>query len=224
VKRALADHNLQLTADTTYPHGQTYSTSTTGQVNILRKAGVDAVVAVGSYQACAALIRDARNAGWTVPIHNLSFVGADQLLGELKREPNVPQLLQNLIVTQVVPPTSDAKVALVREYRQAMDKYRPTVPDGLTTDSYWPTTKYSFGSLEGYLNAKALLAVLNKAGPELSRKGFIQAAESMGKFELGVGAPAELSATRHQALDKIWYTYPTIEGWMPVENPATIIK
>jgi hypothetical protein len=66
--------------------------------------------------------------------------------------------------------------------------------------------------------------VLQKAGPELTRKSFLQAAESMGKFDLGLGVPAELSATRHQALDKVWFTYATTEGWQGVENPAGVLR
>src|SRR6185295_5373184 len=224
VRRALAGHSLQIAADTSYPRLQTYETRTAMQVKLLRDAGVDAVIAVGSYQPCAALVRDARNSGWDVPIHNLSFVGADQMLDQLRREPNAARLVKNLLVTQVVPPISDTSLPLVRDYRAAMDRYDPVVPRGVGDQSYRPATRYSFGSLEGFLNARALLAVLNKAGPNLTRKGFLAAAESMGKFDLGVGAPAELSATRHQALDKVWFTYATMGGWQGVENPAGVIQ
>ena len=224
VRRALAQHSLRIASDTSYPRGQTYDLSTAAQLRLLRDANVDAIVAVGTYQPCAALARDARNAGWTVPIHNLSFVGADQMLNQLRREPNAPKLLKNLLVTQVVPPITDVSLPLVRDYRAAMDRYDPIVPKDVGDQSYRPASRYSFGSLEGFLNARALLAVLQKTGPDLTRKGFFTAAESMGKFDLGVGAPAELSATRHQALDKVWFTYATPEGWQGVENPAGAIQ
>jgi ABC-type branched-subunit amino acid transport system substrate-binding protein len=224
VRRALADRSLKIAADTSYPRGQSYDTSAASQLRLLREAGVDAVVSVGSYQPCAALVRDARNAGWDVPIHNLSFVGADQMLDQLKREPNAAKLVKNLLVTQVVPPVTDMALPLVRDYRAAMDRYDPVVPKGVGDQSYRPAARYSFGSLEGFLNARALVAVLQKAGPDLSRKGFLGAAESMGKFDLGVGVPAELSPTRHQALDKVWFTYATTGGWQGVENPAGAIQ
>jgi len=185
---------------------------------------VDAVVAVGSYQACAALVRDARNAGWAVPIHNVSFVGADQMLDQLKREPNAGKLVKNLIVTQVVPPYSDTSLPLVRDYRAAMDRYDPVAPRGVGDRSYRPAQRYSFGSLEGFLNARAFLAILQKTGKDLTRKSFFTAAESMGKFDLGVGVPAELSIGRHQALDKVWFTSATVGGWMGVESPAGAIQ
>ncbi|HEY8212225.1 MAG TPA: ABC transporter substrate-binding protein [Myxococcaceae bacterium] len=224
VKRALAAYSLVIAADTSYPRGQTYEISTAVQVRILRAAGVDAVVAVGSYQPCAALVRDARGAGWNVPIHNLSFVGADQMLGQLNKEPNAAALVKNLLVTQVVPPISDTSLPLVKDYRAAMDRYDPVAPRGVGDQSYRPAARYSFGSLEGFLNARAFLAVLQKAGPDLTRKGFWAAAESMGQFDLGVGAPAVLSPIRHQALDKVWFTYATTGGWLGIENPAGAIQ
>jgi branched-chain amino acid transport system substrate-binding protein len=224
VRRALAGRGLKIAADTTYPRGQTYETPTASQLRLLRGAGVDAVVAVGSYQPCAALVRDARNAGWTVPIHNVSFVGADQMLDQLKGEPNADKLVKNLLVTQVVPPVLDTSLPLVRDYHAAMDRYRPVAPRGVGDQSYRPAERYSFGSLEGFLNARALVAVLQKAGPDLTRKGFVSAAESMGKFDLGVGVPAELGPARHQALDKVWFTYATTGGWRGIEDPAGAIQ
>jgi len=224
VKRALKEHSLALAADTSYPRGQIYDGSTAAQLKLLREAGADAIVAVGSYQPCAALVRDARNAGWGVPIHAVSFVGADQMLEQLKKEPNAARLVKNLIVTQVVPPVSDVALPLVKDYRAAMDRYDPVAPRGIGDQSYRPSARYSFGSLEGFLNARAFLAVLQKAGPQLTRKSFLEAAEAMGKFDLGVGVPAELRAGRHQALDKVWFTYATTEGWLGVENPASVIQ
>ena len=59
-------------------------------------------------------------------------------------------------MTQVVPHIADTKVPLVREYRAAIDKYKPTMPTGVGDGSYQPKSSYSFGSLEGYLNTKLL--------------------------------------------------------------------
>ena len=53
------------------------------QVDILRKGDPDAVICVGAYAACAAFVRDARDAGWDVPIANVSFVGSEILLALL---------------------------------------------------------------------------------------------------------------------------------------------
>jgi branched-chain amino acid transport system substrate-binding protein len=225
VKRALKEKNLAIVADATYPHGQAFAVSTDEQVAILREAKVDAVVAVGSYQACAALVRDARRTGFEVPIHNVSFVGADQMLRLLREEERRTglNLTSRLIVTQVVPSYEDRNNAFIAQYRAAMDRFDPGTPragDG----SYTLVGKYSFGSAEGYLSARAFLAVLNKTGPSLTRRGFYQAAEQMGRFDLGLGQPLEFSPTRHQALSAVWFTVVTPEGWRSVKDPVPLLQ
>ncbi|HLA79024.1 MAG TPA: ABC transporter substrate-binding protein [Vicinamibacteria bacterium] len=222
VRRALAARNLSLVADTTYRRGQRFEASTMTQVEAIRAAGAEAVIAVGAYQACAAFVRDARNAGLTIPIHNVSFVGPDQMLALLRDEEKRTgkRLTANLIVTQVVPSYLDTRIPVVSAYRMAMNRYDPTIPPGIGDGSYRPGSRYSFGSLEGYVSAKAFLAVLRKVGPELTRKRFYETAESMGRFELGLEAPAEFSAGRHQALDKVWFTYVAESGWVTTRTAA----
>jgi branched-chain amino acid transport system substrate-binding protein len=225
VELALKSRGLTLTADTRYPRGQTYDVSAARQVQILRDAGVDAIVMVGSYQACGAFIRDARLTGWTVPIHNVSFVGADQMLSLLQEEEKKTKkkIAFNLINTQVVPFYADDGVPVVREYREAIDKYHPTAPARFADSGYRPSAKYTFGSLEGYIDAKAFLAVLLSTGKRLTRRTFYSAAEHMGKFELGLGVPAELSPQRHQVLDKVWFTYAAPDGWKPTDQPEAVL-
>jgi ABC-type branched-subunit amino acid transport system substrate-binding protein len=225
VRRALKEKGLDIVSDTTYPRGQVFDVSTAPQVKILRDAKVDAVIAVGAYQACAALVRDGRSAGWLVPIHNVSFVGADQMLALLTAEEHRRgmRLTQNLINSQVVPSYDDISVKLVRDYRAAMDRFNPISPKATGGDQYTPKSKYTFGSLEGYMSARIFLRVLQKAGKDLTRRGFYEAAESMGRFDVGLGVPAELSQSRHQALDTVWFTTVGKTGWTPVRDPATAL-
>jgi len=122
----------------------------------------------------------------------------------------------------VVPSYNDQGVLAVREYRAAMDKFKPmpTFVSGYDLGG----NPYSFGSLEGYISGRAFVTILNKAGKELTRESFLAAAEQMGQFDLGLGAMAEFSATRHQALNYVWLTYAAAEGWMPVDPRASVIK
>ena len=92
-------------------------------MDILRKADADAVISIGSYAACAAFIRDARDAGWNVPIANVSFVGSENLLALLQEagKANGTDYTRNLINSQVVPSYHDRTLPAVREYRQLMD-------------------------------------------------------------------------------------------------------
>jgi branched-chain amino acid transport system substrate-binding protein len=223
VSRALRDYDLLVVGDTTYPRGQKYQVSTAPQVEALRKAGAEAVIAVGAYQACGAFVRDARNAGWTVPIANVSFVGSDQMLDLLLAEPSTPDLLDNLVNSQVVPSYNDLEVPLVRDYRAAMDRFKPTAPTGIGDGSYRALRAYSFGSLEGYVSARAFLEVLQQTGKDLNRKSFYATAESMGRFDLGLGEPGELSPRRHQIFDKVWLTHATRKGWMPIDPREKVI-
>ena len=226
VKRALKDHSLELAGDTSYPRGQKFDVSTAPQVKILRDAGVDAVVMVGSYQACAAFVRDARRGGWGVPIAGVSFVGADQMLKLLQDEEKQggAKLTANLVNTQVVPYYKDASIPAVRSYQAAIDKYQPTAPPIAADSSYRSTAPYSFGSLEGYVSARALVRVLEKAGHDLTRQAAYKAAESLGSFDLGVGAKGELSPERHQVLDAVWFTTATADGWKAADKPASVLQ
>jgi ABC-type branched-subunit amino acid transport system substrate-binding protein len=227
VKRALDAHGLELVADVRYPRGQKFEVSNDAQLKILKDSGADAIVMVGSYQACAGMVRDIRASGWSVPIHNVSFVGANQMLALLSAEQKRTgkAIVANLINTQVVPFYDDTSVPLVKQYRAAMDKYdQLSLPEGLDTSGYRPTEKYSFGSLEGYMDARALLAALDKAGTDLTRKKLYSTIEAMGKFDLGVGSPAEFSPTRHQALEKVWFTVATADGWAATDDPMSFVK
>jgi branched-chain amino acid transport system substrate-binding protein len=94
-------------------------------------------------------------------------------------------------------------------------------PPEFAETGYHPKDKYSFGSIEGYMDMRAFLAVLDKTGRDLTRKSFTDAAESMGQFDLGLGVPAELSKTRHQVLDKVWFTVATKTGWKPTDDPMS---
>ncbi|GKT37939.1 ABC transporter substrate-binding protein, partial [Aduncisulcus paluster] len=69
IRKALREKELDIVAETTYRRGASFNDSM-------------------QEQACAAFVRDARNAGIDIPICNLSFVGSEnmlQLLSDLSR-------------------------------------------------------------------------------------------------------------------------------------------
>jgi branched-chain amino acid transport system substrate-binding protein len=92
----------------------------------------------------------------------------------------------------------------VREYRQLMERYKPLPPADLLNEEYQPAPN-SFVSLEGFLNAKLLVAVLDKMGPPFERKRLKQAAQSIDGFDLGIGEAVSV-ADDNQALDRVYYT------------------
>ena len=80
VRLALAKYNLEMVGEATYRRGSNFSDHLQQQVDLLRSTNPDAVISIGTYAPCAAFIRDARDAGWDVPIANVSFVGSAFLL------------------------------------------------------------------------------------------------------------------------------------------------
>lgn len=167
VRRELANHDLKMVAEATYRRGTPYSQSLQEQVEILRAANPDAIISIGAYAACAAFIRDARDAGWDVPIANISFVGSESLLNLLLatgRETG-RDYTKNLINSQVVPSYEDTDLPAVLEYRELMAKSELTLPEELRSDDY-ESLQYSFVSFEGFLNAKLLVEILRVTSGE----------------------------------------------------------
>jgi branched-chain amino acid transport system substrate-binding protein len=220
VRAALARQGLKMTGEATYRRGTTYQESLKQQVAILRDTAPDAVISIGSYAACAAFIRDARDARWNVPIANVSFVGSENLLGLLKEsgQANGIDYTRDLINSQVVPSYNDLELPAVREYRQLLKRHQPMPPAALLKEDYQPMP-HSFVSLEGFLNAKLLVAILQKMGAPFERRRLQQAAEALDHLELGIDVPVSFGADRHQALERIYYTevkdgrFETLQDW-----------
>src|SRR5262245_48196861 len=157
VREALAKQNEKIVGEATYARGTKYTESLDRQVAILQEGKPDAIISVGAYAACAAFIRDARKAGLTVPIANVSFVGSQsmlRLLSDTGKEDG-KDYTGGLVNSQVVPSYENLNMPAVREYRELMDKYNPIPPADLIEADYQPF-QYSFVSLEGFLNAKTL--------------------------------------------------------------------
>jgi branched-chain amino acid transport system substrate-binding protein len=91
-------------------------------------------------------------------------------------------LAQGMVFAQVVPSPTERKHALSREYQEAMAKARPGVA-------------LSYGGLEGFMTAKALVMALQATGRELTRSSFVRALERT-TLELG-GVTARWSPAEH---------------------------
>jgi hypothetical protein len=111
----------------------------------------------------------------------------------------------------------------VVEYRTLMDKHGPVVPESVRDATYTPQ-KYSFISLEGFINAKVIVEGLRRAGVNPTRAGLRQALESLRSFDLGIGAPLTFGPERHQGLDSVYFTRVQNERWVPVADWSTAVK
>ncbi|HJX84368.1 MAG TPA: ABC transporter substrate-binding protein, partial [Candidatus Angelobacter sp.] len=207
VKSALSVYGLNLVAIASYRRNAPFDTSMKEQVEILRAQGADAVISVGAYGPCAAFIRDARQAGWKVPIANVSFVGPEAML-KLLTEPSGKagqDLTVGLINSQVVPSPEETRYPLVADYR-----------------AHVSPEKAGFISLEGWLNAAVVTEALKRAGPSPTRATFIKAMESLHDWDPGLGVKLEFSPTSHQGMHKVWLTRTERGRWVQERDLGTV--
>jgi ABC-type branched-subunit amino acid transport system substrate-binding protein len=153
----------------------------------IMKEKPEAVVMVGTYGACAKFIIEGKKKGFNPIYMNVSFVGADKLLDLLGDKG------EGAVVTQVVPPPT-SNFPAVNEYRTLLEKY-------------FPGEKPNFVSLEGFLATKVFVAILKRAGKDLTRESFIKAAENIKNLDIGIGNKISFSAKNHQGSQKV---YPTV--------------
>ena len=101
------------------------------------------------------LIRKARTVGVTTVFMAINS-GSSQLAHKLG------PLASGMVFTQVVPSPFSRATQLARDYQ---DSFRKA----------WPDKAFSYGSLEGWLTARALVAGLTASGPALTRQRFVTA-------------------------------------------------
>ncbi len=225
VVRGLAVRNSKIAAEATYTRGAKFEEDMTPAVKALREAGCDVVLCTGAYQGCGAFVKSARDAGWTAPISNVSFVGSDAMLSLLVKHGRTAgrDYTRALINSQVVPSPDDLSLPGVVEYRALMDKYNPQLPEAVRDPNY-PLQKYSFISLEGYVNARVVVEALRRAGANPTRQSFKQALESLRNLDLGIGAPLTFTPERHQGLDSVYFTRVEAERWVPISDWSVALR
>ena len=219
MREALARQNQKMVGEATYTRGTKYTESLDRQVAILQEVSPDAIISIGAYAACAAFIRDARKAGLTVPIANVSFVGSESMLELLAAasKRTARNYTANLVNSQVVPSYENLNVPVVKEYRALMEKYNPAMPAGLAAADYKPL-QHSFVSLEGFLNAKLLVEVLKRMGGHPVRAKIAETVAGIDGFELGMGRPISFAAQSNQGSDAIYYTTVEDGRFVPIRD------
>jgi hypothetical protein len=152
------------------------------------------------------------------PVATISFVGIGamlKLLSAAGQESN-KDYTSRLVSSQVVPSYDNDSVPAVREYREAIDRYRDAItppdsllyPHGKTAEREYTPLPYDFISLEGYLNAKLFVAILGRMGADPRRADLAATVLAMGNFDLGMGQSLSFGGDtgRRQASDKVYYT------------------
>jgi ABC-type branched-subunit amino acid transport system substrate-binding protein len=230
LREALDEHGLEIAGEATYRRGSPFDQSYDRQVAIMQRLQPDAVVCVGTYPACAGFVRDMRDRGVDCPVATISFVGGGamlKLLSAAERELN-KDYTSRLVSSQVVPSYHDDSVPAVREYREAMDRYRDAImppdsllyPDGKTAEREYAPLSYGFISLEGYLNAKLFVAILQRMGADPRRADLAATVLAMGDFDLGMGQRLSFGGetARRQASDQVYYTVVRDGRFVPLRD------
>ena len=206
VRRALDRHGLKMCAEATYRRGDAFTASMKRPVEILAAAKPDAIICVGAYAACAAFVRDARDAGLDVPIANLSFVGSENLLGLLQRAGKASgrDYTRDLVNSQVVPSHDATDLPGVRLYRELMAKHAPAAPP--TDSATYRPLEHSFTGLEGFLGARLLVALLEKHGKTLDRAKLPRTVEALGPVDLGLANKVGFATGRRPGGAEVYFT------------------
>ena len=198
LSRALKRRKLELAGIGTYPRN---TTAVKTAVLDLSHSRPEAVVIIGAYRPVAAFIRWARLLEFDPVFINISFVGSNALANELGEAGN------GVLVTQVVPFPGDDSIPIVSDYQQALAAYAPESEPG-------------FVSLEGYIVGRFVVEALDRAGPDLTRYGFINAVTLTGMHDLG-GFELEFGPIDNQGSDRVFLTEIGSDGrYHPIERLA----
>lgn len=109
------------------------------------------------------------------------FMGVNSGSSQIAR--GLGPLAQGMVFSQVVPSPWERKREIAREYQDAMRQLPGTV-------------ELSYGGLEGFITAKALVQALRANGRELTRTSLVKVLES-SKFDLG-GVTARYGPDDHE--------------------------
>ena len=218
VRRALRPFGERIVGEATYRRGSKFTGIMRDQVEILKASRPDAVICIGAYAACAAFLRDAVDLGLRVPIANVSFVGSENLLNLITQGRDDGERYSALLVnSQVVPSYHDVAIPAVGQYQELMARYAPQPPQELLRENYTPFA-HSFVSLEGFLNAKLMVEVLDRLGDRPERGALEDAVFSIRDFDLGIGELVSFGPERRQGLQKVYYTVVDEGRFIPLDS------
>jgi ABC-type branched-subunit amino acid transport system substrate-binding protein len=189
VRKALEKRSMTLAAEGTYERN---TTAVKGALLAIKKADPDAVIMIAAYKPAAEFIKLAKQIKLKATFVNISFVGSDALAKELGAAG------AGTVITQVVPFPKDASIPVVARYEEALKASAPSEQPG-------------FVSLEGYLVGRAIVAALEKVNGEPTRKGFIEAVQKSGGFDLG-GFKLSYSDSSNRGSDQVYLTVIQSDG------------
>ncbi len=158
-------------------------------------AAPNVVVLVGTYAPLAKAITLAKQQGLAKTVfYTVSFVGPEALAKELGAATD------HVVVTEVIPPYTDATQPLVAAYLADLQGGAP-----------------SFPSFEAYLNARVLIEGVKGAGAAPTRESLIDAIEAIKPGQIA-GAPLSYGAANHQGLSSVYLIAPQGGQWKEIKD------
>lgn len=183
VRIALAKRGMHILNSAHYSRNTINVEQSVEALNLTRPG---AVIMIGTYKPCARFIRLMRKSGSEALFLNVSFVDADSLGAALANQGI------GVVITQVVPFPYDRRIPVVSEFYSL-------------SEQFLPEAKPSFVCLEGFIAAKAFCGILLKTPDPITRKGFINTAESQVSLDLG-GFSISFSKDNHQGSNLIYFS------------------
>jgi branched-chain amino acid transport system substrate-binding protein len=159
-------------------------------VGQLEKGRAQIVFNHGSPGVYEKLIRKSRAKGLPTTFYAVNS-------GSAQMAKHLGPLAHGMVFAQVVPSPWERKTAITREYQEEFSKQKPG-------------REFSYGSLEGYVTAKALVAALRLAGPEPTRESFL-AGLTNASLDLN-GQRAVYNRDQHTGLSFVDLAIVTREG------------
>jgi ABC-type branched-subunit amino acid transport system substrate-binding protein len=181
IKIAVAKrNNIEIVATDTYERN---TMEISWALQTIQKSNPEAILMVGAYKPCAKFIKTAKSKNMNPIFINISFVG-ESLVRELG------SLSTGLVITQVVPLPFDPSVAVVSDYQKSLKAQNSSA-------------EFGFVSLEGYINARLAIEVLNHIDGDITRESFINTLYKVGKFDLG-GFSLEYGTQNNRGSSKVF--------------------
>ncbi|MDB5798847.1 MAG: transporter substrate-binding protein [Paucimonas sp.] len=177
--RALEDaarkRNIAVAARAPY---EPYTTKVDRAVKDVLAVDPDAVVMIALTAPAAEFVKLYRTGGGRGFLFNISTANVEGMTKAIGAK-----VAQGVGISQVFPFPYSATLPLVAEYQGLMARYAKGTP-------------YSYATMEGFVNAKVLVAALRKAGREPTRASVKQALQGLGQMSLG-GYPISFAPNNH---------------------------
>ncbi|GKT33266.1 ABC transporter substrate-binding protein, partial [Aduncisulcus paluster] len=137
----------------------------------IKDSGAQAVFMIGTSGPCIKFMNRLQQEGLSPVYYTVSCMGAREFARQLNSDKEL------VIMSQVVPPFADDRDLSSSEAANYIELLK----------RYYPEDTPNLVGLEGFFNARILVEGLRRSGRDLDREGFIEAIESMDKYEIAPG-------------------------------------